>query len=86
VTDHAVVRYLERIEGMDLESVRAHIRALAQQSTRRNGEFIDHPSGLVLAKREKGAVATLYHPASEEEKIIPKKVNFSVDTGFYPYK
>lgn len=28
VTDHAVLRYLERVRGMDIEAVRRHIAAL----------------------------------------------------------
>lgn len=52
VTDHAVVRYLERMEGLDLESTRQKIAAMARRAIRRDDEFTDDPvTGMIVVRR-----------------------------------
>lgn len=61
ITDHAVVRYIERLEGRDLEGVRTKIIEMVSRSIRRDREFLDDPvTGMVLACREgSNSVATI---------------------------
>lgn len=37
VTDHAVLRYLERAKGVDIEGTRRHIAGLVQRGVAREG-------------------------------------------------
>jgi hypothetical protein len=61
ITDHAVVRYIERLEGRDLEGVRTKILEMVSRSVRRDAEFLDDPvTGMVIACREgSNSVATI---------------------------
>lgn len=61
ITDHAVVRYLERIEGMDIEAVRAKVRDMAARSQRRDAEFLDDSvTGFTVVRRDGSeSVATI---------------------------
>jgi hypothetical protein len=73
VTDHALVRWLERVHGVDLERYRAEIRAAlvaggfdlpAPGSDA--GVYIDAPSFGVFLVVRAGAVATVLHPSTGE--------------------
>ena len=61
VTDHAVVRYLERLEGFDLEGTRQKIMEMARRSIRRDDEFMDDPVTGFVVVRKKGSdsIATI---------------------------
>lgn len=61
VTDHAVVRYLERIDGLDLEGVRQKITEMARRAIRRDDQFLHDPiTGMVLAcRRGSDSIATI---------------------------
>lgn len=61
VTDHAVVRYLERMEGFDLEGTRQKIMEMARRSVRRDNEFMDDPVTGMIVVRKKGSdsIATI---------------------------
>jgi hypothetical protein len=79
VTDHAVVRYLERVDGLDLEGVRQTITEIARRAVRRDEEFMDDPvTGLIVVRRigsdsvatvmDKGSAAR--RPKAGEDTII----------------
>lgn len=40
VPDHAVLRYLERAQGVDIEAVRQHIRALVTNAVALKGDAV----------------------------------------------
>lgn len=40
ITDHAVVRFLERVKGIDVEKHRDEIRAIVQSGVRFNAPFV----------------------------------------------
>lgn len=40
VTDHAVLRYLERKHGVDIEAIRAHIAQLVARGVDRQGDAV----------------------------------------------
>lgn len=50
VSDHAVVRWLERVEGMDLEPIRARMRQIAE------GRYDPHADHEVIVSEEDKAV------------------------------
>lgn len=60
VTDHAIVRYLERVEGLDLTAVRDHIRAYqaASQPTGVKGVH-RHPDGNQIIISNVGVIVTI---------------------------
>lgn len=61
VTDHAIVRYLERMEGLDVEAVRRKVEEMARRAVRRDDEFMDDPQTGMIVVRRKGSdsVATV---------------------------
>ena len=61
ITDHAVVRYLERIDGMDIEAVRQKVLDMARRAKRADSEFLDdEESGFRIVKRDGSeSVATI---------------------------
>lgn len=40
VSDHAVLRYIERKHGVDIEAVREHIRGLVQRGVEAKGDAV----------------------------------------------
>lgn len=62
ITDHAVVRYLERVKGVDVSSVRAEIGELALRARSerdgRMGRRRDPTTGLVLGMDEEALHVT----------------------------
>lgn len=40
VPDQAVIRYLERARGIDIEAIRAHIRGLVQRGVAAHGDAV----------------------------------------------
>lgn len=75
ISDHAVIRYLERSKGMDIEAVRDEIRRLAEPY--KNGELVPLGDGChgVLFRGEmmatvlSGKMRPKEPPTAEEEKI-----------------
>ncbi len=57
VTDHAVIRYLERVEGVDIEAIRCHIGHIADRGieTGANGVV----SGGFVYRIDAGQVVTV---------------------------
>lgn len=68
VTDHAVVRYLERIEGRDIDALRATIRQIAFESEATDvQECRLHESGnRVIMNLVTNTVITILRPEDEE--------------------
>lgn len=40
VTDHAVLRYIERAHGVDVEAIRRHVAALVKRGVARRGDAV----------------------------------------------
>lgn len=40
VPDHAVIRYLERAKGIDIEAIREHIRGLVRRGVEARGDAV----------------------------------------------
>lgn len=68
VTDHAVVRYLERVKGLDLEGARQEIIEMANRAVRRDSEFLEDPvTGMVIVRRKGSAsIATILERNAEK--------------------
>ena len=63
VSDHAIVRYLERHMGVDVEAVRAKLRSLADNAIpSKDGEHHWHPSGVLMVIGAAGQVVTVLSP------------------------
>jgi hypothetical protein len=63
ISDHAVLRYLERYKGLDVAAVRAEIRALIPErrlSRRRKAEHHEIGNGLIAVIPGGSIVATIY--------------------------
>ena len=68
MTDHAIVRYLERQKGVDVEAIRNEIRKIADESTPvSDGEHHWHESGAMLVIAESGRVVTVLSPEQVEK-------------------
>lgn len=52
VTDHAVIRYLERVEGFDLENIRSQIRDIVQQEVDKHGDCVVKNQGWQFIVRD----------------------------------
>jgi len=60
IPNHAVIRYLERYKGIDIEAVREEIEGLADGALPlRDGEHHWHFSGIVLILGKEGQVVTV---------------------------
>jgi hypothetical protein len=60
VADHALVRYLQRVIGMDTEKYRDDLRKLANEAVAvKDGEHHWHPSGVILVLGDVGQVITV---------------------------
>lgn len=69
VTDHAVLRYLERVLGFKIEKVRAHIGAKTQDAHRAGASAVIH--GGFSYKIVNGHVVTVA-PAKSTKRDGPK--------------
>lgn len=60
VTDHALLRYLERYHGVDVAAIRDDLRRMADEAVpAKDGEHHWHPSGVMLVLGEVGQVITV---------------------------
>lgn len=63
VSDHAVIRYLERVKGMDIEAVRDEISGLCQRGYERGASgVIIHSLEFVLKEGSVVAVLPVHAP------------------------
>jgi hypothetical protein len=71
VTDHAIVRYLQRVEGLDITRVRDKIVEMTRRAIRRDKMFMDDPeTGLVIVRKEgSDSVATILEPGSVSSRL-----------------
>lgn len=72
ISDHAVLRYLERVRGVDVYAVREEIVALAERAgkigKRRNlGALVDDESGLTIGISRENTVTTVY---KEKDHVV----------------
>lgn len=78
VTDHAVIRYLQRWMGVNIEEIREKIRIMANESEVVKSD-IDaryfHPTGTLLITNDRGAVVTVLSPEDLEKYIGRKLMN-----------
>lgn len=60
VSDHALVRYLERCKGFDVEGLRRELRAMADEAIpSKDGEHHWHSSGAALILGQDGQIVTV---------------------------
>lgn len=60
VTDHAIVRYLERVEGVDIEALKDRVRAFVAEATATPTKGVrQHPSGLQVIVNPGGVIVTI---------------------------
>lgn len=60
VTDHALIRYLERHKGLNVEAVRDEMRALADNSTpAKDGEHHWSEAGIIMVLGASGQIITV---------------------------
>lgn len=73
VTDHAIVRYLERCTGLDVEAIRETVRGMVDESKpAADGDFMLHPSGVVFVIGAEGQVVTVLSPEQVAERPYRK--------------
>lgn len=70
VTDHAIVRYLERVEGVDMETLRRQIGHTVQQGIEQGANGV--VSGGFVYRIEGAAVVTIA-PQNEVERGRKKR-------------
>lgn len=58
VTDHAVLRYMERVQGLDVEAVRRHIAGLCGPATAAGASTV-YQEGVRFEISRTGAVVTV---------------------------
>ncbi len=60
VSDHALVRYLERCKGFDVETLRDELRRMAAEAApSSDGECLLHPTGAGLIIGQDGQIVTV---------------------------
>lgn len=65
VADHAIIRYLERIEGVDIEAAKARIRAYTEAcSTTGVRGILLHPDGNMVVTNRAGLIVTVLPPGA----------------------
>ncbi len=72
ISDHAIVRWLERIEGIDLEPYRARIRAIVE------GKYDPNDDHEIVVSEEDGAVVVIRGRKKKEDS--PAMVVTILDT------
>lgn len=68
ITNHALLRYMERHKGIDVNALRNELRMIADASEpAKDGEHHWHPSGVILVMGEAGQVITVLSPEQAEK-------------------
>ena len=76
VTDHAILRYLERIDGVDMDAIRNAIRTLADEAEQfAYCDGLWHSSGLVLITNDNGEVVTILDDAQAQNYVGRRLAN-----------
>lgn len=77
VSDHAVVRFLERVKGVDLEAVRNILRRLADEAVpEKKGDHYWHSGeGIMLLIGERGQIITILSPEQAQKHTGRKLKN-----------
>jgi hypothetical protein len=74
VTDHAIVRYLERQKGFDMDALKAEMRKIADESVPTNdGDTHWHENGVIMILGEEGQIVTVLSH-SQVEKWLGRKL------------
>lgn len=62
ISEHAVLRYLERVKGLDVRAVKAEIRQYAKKFERKDDldQIVTTDDGLKIALSNSGVVATVW--------------------------
>lgn len=78
VTDHAVIRYLERCKGVDIEAIRLHIWKTCEGAVktgatciRAEGVKFEFASGTVITVTPDGAKPSKTSRAESQKKLRP---------------
>jgi hypothetical protein len=71
VADHAIVRYLERYKGFDIDAIREEMRAVAAAADpAKDGEHHIHKaSGVIMVLGADGTIVTVLSPEQSEKWI-----------------
>lgn len=77
VTDHAIVRYLERHKGMDVEAIRDELRQIATEAEpSKDGEHYWHEArGVFIVLNTLGAIVTVLSREQAEKWVGRKLLN-----------
>lgn len=76
VSDHALVRYLERVHGIDMDKARAEIRRMCDESVPFSKcEGLWHAKGMVFITSDDGAVVTVLGEGQVSTYIGRKLMN-----------
>jgi len=78
ITNHALIRYMERHKGIDVEAMRNELRAIAAEAerTKKNGEHHWHQeTGIILIIGDAGQVITVLSPEQAEKHLGRKLAN-----------
>lgn len=71
VTDHAIVRYLERVEGYDVEALKSRVRGYLKETaaTGVKGVYL-HPQGQQVVVSARGLIVTVLPPGSPIHEVL----------------
>jgi hypothetical protein len=67
VTDHALIRYIERVHGIDLEDIRAEVARVCERAAGVSGNVTIRSDGHFFECRD-GAVVTVTPPGYNRTK------------------
>ena len=72
VSEHAVLRYLERVKGLDVRAIKVEIRNYARQFERKDDldQVVTTPHDLKIALSNSGVVTTIWAERSGEPAAI----------------
>jgi hypothetical protein len=63
--DHAIIRFMERVEGVDIEAVKARLRAYTEQCSKTGVRGIMmHPDGNQVVTNRAGLIVTVLPPGT----------------------
>jgi hypothetical protein len=73
ITDHAIVRYLERVGGIDMEAAKARIREFVGDCTPTDVKgILRHPTGVQVVVSTRGLVVTILPEDAPAEEWVER--------------
>jgi hypothetical protein len=68
VTDHAVIRWLERVQGIDPEAIREQIRAVCAEAIEAGAVSLNKPEGTYIIQSDSRCAVTILAPGMLDER------------------